>query len=268
MKSLQIGAALLLLCGVMALAADQPAPQTQPKESLVVDLGGNVKMEFVLVRPGAFTMGEADTGTRKVTLTQPFYLGKYEVTQEQWEKVMGSNPSKFKGAKNPVEMVSWDDCQTFLAKLKEKAPGHQFALPTEAQWEYACRAGTTDPVDVNSSDSWDACAWAINNSGGTTHPVGGKKPNAWGLYDMHGNVWEWCADRYGPYPSDAQTDPTGPATGRTRVMRGGGWGGYIAEVRSASRRASRPAEGDDYIGLRLVVEAGGAGTARPATPER
>jgi len=260
MKSLLIAAVLLLICGGMARAADQPpatadkpAPEKPLPELLTVDLGGEVKMELVLVKPGAFTMGEKDSAICRVTLTRPFYLGKYEVTQEQWEKVMGSNPSKFKGAKHPVETVSWDDCQSFLAKLKEKAPGHPFALPTEAQWEYACRAGsTTDP------DSWDEWAWGVNTAGGTTHPVGEKKPNPWGLYDMHGNVWEWCADFYGPYPSAAQTNPTGPASGRTRVLRGGSWGGYIGEVRSACRRASRPAEGDDYIGLRCVVVVGGA----------
>ena len=148
MKNLRIVTALLLWCGATTFAADQPAT-----EKLVVDLGDNVTMEFVLVRPGTFTMGDEEAGSlfplRKVTLTQPFYLGKYEVTQEQWEKVIGSNPSNFKGAKNPVETVSWDDCQSFLAKLKEKAPGHQFALPTEAQWEYACRAGSaTDPGNL------------------------------------------------------------------------------------------------------------------------
>jgi len=124
------------------------------EKELVVDLGGNVKMEFVLIRPGTFTMGDAEYEPHKVTLTQPFYLGKYEVTQEQWEKVMGSNPSNFKGAKNPVETVSWDDCQSFLAKLKEKAPGHQFALPTEAQWEYACRAGSATDPDNLGEFSW------------------------------------------------------------------------------------------------------------------
>ena len=160
-------------------------------------------------------------------------------------------------AKNPVETVSWDDCQSFLAKLKEKIPGHQFALPTEAQWEYACRAGTTtDPGTVDNPAGWEEFTWGSNNSGGMTHPAGEKKPNPWGLYDMHGNVWEWCADRFGPYPADAQTDPTGPATGRARVLRGGSWGGYIDEVRSASRRASRPAEGADFIGLRCVMVVG------------
>ena len=246
MMNLRIVAAFLLWCGATTFAADQPAP-----EKLVVDLGGNVKMEFVLIRPGTFTMGDAEFEPHKVTLTQPFYLGKYEVTQEQWEKVMGSNPSKFKGAKNPVETVSWDDCQSFLAKLKEKAPGHQFALPTEAQWEYACRAGSATDPDNLAEFGW-------SGSAGPTHPVGEKKPNPWGLYDMHGNICEWCADWYGPYPSAAQTDPTGPASGRTRVLRGGYWGDYLNRARSAARLGSKPDNRDDYMGLRCVVVVGGA----------
>ena len=258
-KSWLVVAVLLLMCGGMACAADQPpaaadqpAPDKQPKELLVVDLGGNVTMEFVLVKPGTFMMGEEDNGIHKVTLTKPFYLGKYEVTQEQWEKVMGSNPSHFKGAKNPVETVSWDDCQKFLAKLKEKAHDHQFALPTEAQWEYACRAGSaTDPEHL------EEFGWG---GGGdtTTYPVGGKKPNAWGLYDMHGNVWEWCADWYGRYSTAEQTDPTGPASGRARVLRGGAWGAYRSDMRSASRMGGIPSSCDDGRGLRCVMVVGEA----------
>jgi len=247
MASWLIVVVLLLVCGGMAPAADQPAPEKPLPELLTVDLGGNVTMEFVLARPGAFTMGDKDSAECAVTLTQPFYIGKYEVTQEQWEKVMGSNPSHFKGAKNPVETVSWDDCQKFLAKLKEKDHVHQFALPTEAQWEYACRAGTTTDPDNLYDYAWSG------DTGGVSHPVGQKKPNAWGLYDIHGNVREWCQDWYAPYPEHAQTDPTGPATGKTRVARGGSFAGYYEDVRSVCRRAWRPAESYDFIGLRCVV---------------
>ncbi len=222
------------------------------KQTLAVDLGGGMAMEFVLIRPGTFTMGDGNDA-HKVTLTKPFYIGKYEVTQEQWERVMGSNPSNFKGAKNPVEQVSWEDCQNFLAKLKEKAPGTQFSLPTEAQWEYACRAGTaTDP------GNWDEVAWYSNNSGSKTHPVGEKKPNAWGLYDMHGNVWEWCADWYGANSSSAQTAPTGPASGQWRVLRGGSWNYYPDNLRASYRINYYPAIHYYGIGVRCVVLVGGA----------
>ena len=161
-----------------------------------------------------------------MTITKPFYLGKYEVTQEQWEAVMGSNPSNFKGPKNPVEQVSWDDCQEFLDKLNAKAGGQggKFVLPTEAQWEYACRAGSTGKFCFGDDEKQlGEYAWYDENSDSKTHPVGEKKPNAWGLYDMHGNVWEWCQDWYGAYGAEAVDDPSGPTTGSGRVFRGGGW---------------------------------------------
>ena len=141
-----------------------------------------------------------------MTITKPFYLGKYEVTQEQWEAVMGSNPSHFKGPKNPVEQVSWDDCQQFLVKLNAKSGGQgsKFVLPTEAQWEYACRAGSTGKFCFGDDEKQlGEYAWYEANSGDKTHPVGEKKPNTFGLHDMHGNVWEWCQDWYGEYGAEA-----------------------------------------------------------------
>ena len=167
-------------------------------------------------------------------ITKPFYLGKYLVTQEQWEAVMGNNPSHFKGPKNPVEQVSWDDCQQFLeqAQREGRPRGGKFQLPTEAQWEYACRAGSTTRYCFGDDESeLGEYAWYDANSGSKTHPVGEKKPNAWGLYDMHGNVWEWCQDWYdgGYYANSPTDDPTGPATGSDRVFRGGGWD-YAGEV--------------------------------------
>ena len=177
----------------------------------------------------------------KVTITKPFYMGKYEVTQEQWEAVMGSNPSNFKGAKNPVEQVSWEDCEKFIGKLKEKVSGRDFRLPTEAEWEYACRAGsTTDYCYGDGDESLDEYAWYYGNSESKTHPVGQKKANAWGLYDMHGNVWEWCSDWYGDYADGAVSDPKGPESGSARVLRGGSWGGNARDCRSACRHSYDP----------------------------
>ena len=230
-----------------------------------IDLGGGVQMELVFVRPGSFMMG-SDAGSsdekpvHKVTLAKPFYLGKFEVTQEQWQAVMGSNPSNFKGPKLPVENVSWNDCQSFLTKLQEKT-GRKFALPTEAQWEYACRAGTTTRYSFGDSDaSLAEYGWFSSNSGSTTHPVGERKPNPWGLYDMHGNVWEWCADWFASsYPSGDATDPQGALSGSSRVLRGGAWIGSAVALRSSFRSDLRP----DYcyyrdIGLRCVMVMGEA----------
>ena len=239
----------LLLFAPLGRSADAP----EPKENIAVDLGGGVTLEFVLIRPGDFIMGsdkyECELPVHKVKISKPFYLGKYEVTQAQWEKVMGANPSTFKGAKNPVESVTWDDCQSFLAKLREKAPGTDFRLPTEAQWEYACRAGTTTVYGFGDSEaSLGEYAWYGGNSGLTTHPVGEKKSNAWGLYDMHGNVWEWCAD----WCDDTySTDERG--SGSLRVLRGGSWRNNATGCRSSYRRRLGPAFRNGYIGLRLVV---------------
>jgi len=229
-----------------------------PKRNLTVNLGGGVTVDFVLIRPGSFTMGPNeihpdDSVAHKVTLTTPFYLSKYEVTQEQWEKVMDGNPSNFKGTKNPVEQVSWADCQSFVAKLKEKLPGQPFRLPTEAEWEYACRAGATGDYRGGEGDgSLAEYAWHVGNGNETTHPVGKKKPNAWGLYDMHGNVWEWCADWYGEYAAAAVNDPQGPSSGSFRVIRGGSWCDRAGNCRATSRNYYFPSGSFNSIGLRLA----------------
>jgi formylglycine-generating enzyme required for sulfatase activity len=240
------------------------AAMPELKDTATVDLGGGVKMEFVLIRPGSFTMG-SDVGHKdeipvhKVTLTQPFYLGKYEVTQEQWEKVMGGNPSVFKGTNLPVENVSWNDCQSFLAELQRKT-GRKFALPTEAQWEYACRAGTTTTFSFGDDETTLAeHAWYAANSDRKTHPVGQKKPNAWGLYDMHGNVFEWCADWYTEsYPKEDATNPLGGASGERRVIRGGAWLYIPDNLRSADRSFSPPGYRVNEYGLRCVMLTGAA----------
>ena len=201
-------------------------------------------MEFVRIPAGSFVMGspEDEEGRsslegpqRKVTISQDFWMGRYEVTQEEWEAVMGKNPSRFKrcGPRCPVERVSWEDVQEFLRRLNERESGSGYAyrLPTEAEWEYAARAGTTGPR----YGELDEIAWYLDNSGRKTHPVGQKRANAWGLHDMLGNVAEWVADWYGEYPSGASTDPTGPRSGSNRVPRGGSWASDAGSVRSAIR---------------------------------
>ncbi|MBI4025238.1 MAG: formylglycine-generating enzyme family protein [Verrucomicrobia bacterium] len=260
----RIGCLLFLMVQLAAFSETQ----AQTKEAtlqdaigtvkqLSVDLGGGVKMEFVEIRPGAFQMGSAQGGdetAHKVTLTKPYYLGKYEMTQEQWQAVMGNNPSNFKDPKKPVDSVSWDDCQNFLAKLNEKIATQKFSLPTEAQWKYASRAGGTGEYGFgNDETDLGAYAWYSNNANSTTHPVGEKKPNAWGLYDMHGNVWEWCADWHANYQGNAETDPVGAASGSGRVLRGGSWSSPAALCRCALRTYIRPASRSYLCGLRLVV---------------
>jgi formylglycine-generating enzyme required for sulfatase activity len=221
-------------------------------------LGGGVKMHFVLVQPGFFQMGSANGFAREkpvhtVTITRPFYLSACKVTQEQWQAIMGTDWSSFKGPKNPVDSVSWDDCQTFLRKLSEKLGGG-FRLPTEAEWEYACRAGSTTAYCYGDDEArLGDYAWFAGNSGGATHPVALKKPNAWGLYDVHGTVWEWCQDWYGPYADGAVTDPRGPDAGDYRVLRGGSWRFDARHARSAFRTGIAPASGlNGYAGLRVA----------------
>jgi formylglycine-generating enzyme required for sulfatase activity len=240
-----------------------------PKETLVVELAPGLNMEFVLIRPGTFTMGSNDTPllnekpAHAVTITKPFYLGKFEVTQKQWVAVMERNQSFFKGSaplndasQLPVENVSWVLCQNFLEKLNARLPGYKFRLPTEAEWEYACRAGTTGEYSFGGSGALDAHAWYGGNAGGTTHPVGGKAPNAWGLHDMYGNVWEWCHDQFGSYPAEAVSDPSGPtsSTSGGRVLRGGGWSNTAKHVNSTFRFDDGPGILMRYYGFRCVAE--------------
>jgi formylglycine-generating enzyme required for sulfatase activity len=236
-----------------------------------VDLGGGVALELVLIPPGMFDMGspENEPGrwkgegpVHRVRISRPFYMGKYEVTQEVWEKVMGANPSYFKGAKNPVDNVSWDDCQEFLRKLNamDKNP-RQFRLPTEAEWEWACRAGVRSRFCFGDDDArLGEYAWYAANSDFTTHPVGEKRPNAWGLHDGHGNVWEWCGDWYDEHGANAwpgvfrwTTDPVGPPSGAARVLRGGSLDDVAGDCRSAYRYGSGPDNRLDVPGFRVVV---------------
>jgi len=228
-------------------------------------------MHFVFIPPGEFMMGSPDSekdrdarreGTGKqhrARLTTPFYLGKYEVTQAEWKAVVGNNPSKFPGDRNPVEMVSWDDCQTFVNRLQSaiRNPDSEFrfSLPTEAQWEYACRAGTRTRFyygdDLDYKDLADH-AWFKGNSGGKTHPVGEKKPNAWSLYGMGGNVCEWCQDCYASYVKGAVSDPSGPERGNP-LIRGGSWYDTGTVCRSAYRGWASPSYRHSHLGCRLAL---------------
>jgi len=224
----------------------------KPRDVDTADLGGGMKMELVYVPAGSFQMGSPDSEQGRNDSEGPvhtveldgFWMAKYEVTQEQYEAVMGKNPSNFKGAKNPVEMVSWNDAADFCRKLADKvgrasspaSAGRTFRLPTEAEWEYACRAGSTTRFCFGDSDNGlDEYAWYTANSGSKAHPVGEKKPNEWGLYDMHGNVWEWCGDWYAEYGAGSAKNPQGPSSGEGRVLRGGSWIHNPYSCRSASR---------------------------------
>jgi len=210
-------------------------PKRIAGEECEFEIASSVKLVMCWIPPGEFLMGSpedemgrCDSETQhRVKITQGFWLAKTQTTQAQWQAVMGNNPSRFQGEDLPVENVSWNDiCGNesgpggFLGELNGRLPsGGRFHLPTEAQWEYACRAGTTGP------DSGDLheMGWYSDNSDDRTHPAGEKKPNAWGLHDMLGNVWEWCSDWYGDFDPSAVTDPTGPADGSYHVIRGGGW---------------------------------------------
>ena len=179
-----------------------------------------------------------------------------EVTQEMWESVMGDNPSYNKGTNLPVEDVSWEDCQEYIKKLNQTGgipSGYKLSLPTEAQWEYACRAGSTGAY--GGTGDLDEMGWYYDNSGGETHEVRGKKPNAWGLYDMHGNVWEWCQDwyDYGYYEKSPDQDPPGPGSGSSRVYRGGSWYSNARDCRSAIRSRYAPGYRGSLLGLRLAL---------------
>ena len=251
------------------------------------EIANSIGMKLVLISAGEFVMGspegekermarenspqlrvqrtqpfflrkEKEFPEHKVKITRPFYLGAMEVTQGQWKAVMDSNPSGFKGDDLPVETLSWNSCQEFLKKLSDKE-GKTYRLPTEAEWEYACRAGSTAPYCFGDDEArLDEFAWSGANSDKTTHPVGQKKPNAWGLYDMHGNVCEWCGDRIGEYAKDTVTDPTGAETGEG-VLRGGSWNDAATKCRSAFRDShiqeySGTNAKDHRNGFRVVCE--------------
>ncbi len=212
------------------------------------------RFDFCPVPAGIFMMGDETSGPiHQVSISKDFHLGKYPVTQIQWETVMGTNPSHFKNPDRPVEMVSWEDCQEFIKRLNTMNKG-SYRLPTEAEWEYACRAGSTGIYCFGDDESQlGDYAWYSANSGSQTQPVGKKKPNAWGLHDMHGNVFEWCQDWHGDYTADAFIDPTGPSTGLYRVFRGGGWCNAASYATSSNRDGGVPGCRYNGFGFRLVL---------------
>lgn len=232
--------------------------ETPPAGKETADTVTNtIGMRLQLILPGKFLMGSESTEDEdemplhEVTITKPFYIGVYEVTQEEWTAVMENSPSKFPGPKRPVEQVSWDDVQDFLEKLSKKEKA-LYRLPTEAEWEFACRAGSKELFYWG--DSWDdEYGWCKINGGGETHDVGSKKPNAWGLYDMSGNVFEWCQDWYAIYPEALEaTDPQGASGGDARVLRGGSWSFQPEGCRSAYRYVNAPEGRYHFYGFRVV----------------
>ena len=227
----------------------------------------SIGVDFVKIPAGAFMMGDAagesDEKLHRVTLTRPFYMGVHEVTNAEWKQVMGSVPSYWKEDARPVVMVSWGDAVEFCQKLsalpEERKVGRVYRLPTEAEWEYACRAGTTTKYSFGDDESLlGDYGWSLKNSSEQTHPVGQKKPNAWGLYDMHGNVEEWCSDWLGDYPDGEVTNPQGPSLGSSRISRGCCWSNSATVCRSAYRGRSHPAGRSSRQGFRLAVSPSGA----------
>jgi formylglycine-generating enzyme required for sulfatase activity len=208
------------------------------------NLTNSLGMEFVLIPAGSFQMGsnvlDDEKPVHTVSITKAFYLGKYEVTQGQWTQIMGENPSWFKGENLPVEQVFWSDAQEFIRRLNLKEGRDGYRLPTEAEWEYAARAGLDSWPSAK--DALGQVAWYAENAGGATHPVGGKKPNAWGLCDMLGNVNEWVADWFSSvyYAQSPAKDPAGPSSGTFRARRGGSWSDEAANCRPARRAFDAP----------------------------
>jgi len=212
---------------------------------------------MVLIKAGTFMRIKYP-----VTITRDFWIGKYEVTQGEFTAVAGRNPSHFVGDSNrPVEKVTFFDATAYCAAVtqRERNAGHlpagyEYRLPSEAEWEYACRAGTTNQFSFGDDSTMaDQFAWTAENSEATTHPVGLKRPNPWGLYDMHGNVWEWCLDWFAVYPAAPLTDPTGPSSSKFKLFKGGGWNQSVDYARSANRFMMSPSNGIHFVGFRVAL---------------
>ena len=257
MKNSQIDESALSVSAIN-LTPNWSASVTPSQRAVLEKLIANM----VKVEGSTFTMGatpeqgndayEYERPAHQVTLSD-YYIGRYEVTQKEWQAVMGDNPSKFYGDNLPVDYVSCNDCQDFINKLNQLT-GLKFRLPTEAEWEFAARGGKQSKgYKYSGSDNIGVVAWYTGNSGGKTHQVGTKEPNELGIYDMSGNVWEWCGDWYGSYSSSAQTNPTGPSSGSYRVLRGGSWYNNAGYCRVSNRSSNYPSYRNDYFGFRVVL---------------
>jgi formylglycine-generating enzyme required for sulfatase activity len=250
------------------LERPKPTPQKIPEPDLSEPLSAekfsnSLDMHFVLIPAGTFMMGsgieqegdEDEKPQHQVTLSSPLYVQTTPVTQGQWHQVMGENPSFFRecGEDCPVENVSWDEVQEFIEKLNRMEGTDQYRLPTESEWECACRAGSTGSFCFGDQEAeLGKYAWYEKNSEKSTHPVGLLKANPWGLYDVHGNVYEWCQDWYGQYPPGPVTDPEGPSSGEHRVLRGGSWNGDADDLRSAYRLRFSPGYRYNHVGFRVA----------------
>jgi formylglycine-generating enzyme required for sulfatase activity len=234
--------------------------QNIKSDNITLKVNG-VEFKMVWVEGGTFTMGctpeqggdcrDYEKPAHSVTVSS-YYMGETEVTQALWRAVMGNNPSYFKGDNLPVELVSWEDAQEFIEKLN-RLTGRTFRLPTEAEWEYAARGGSKSRgYKYSGSNSIDAVAWYYGNSGEKTHPVKGKQANELGLYDMSGNVYEWCSDWFGSYGTSSQRDPDGPGTGSYRVFRGGCWLCNAQNCRVSYQICDTPSSSGSLLGFRLV----------------
>ncbi len=259
MRTDRIAGCVLLVTAMVLLAA--AGCRTREKPPKPGDTFTNsIGMKLVCVPAGSFLMGSPDDEPRraddefqhKVDISRAFWIGTTEVTQKQWQAVMENNPSNFQGEELPVERMSWKSAVAFCRKLSEKE-GRTYRLPTEAEWEYACRAGSA--AAYAGTGELDDMGWYADNSGGATHPAGTKQPNGWGIYDMHGNVAEWCADFYDvQYPREEVTDPNGPAEGTYRVVRGGSWSSFAPSARCAARTSTPASYQVKQTGFRILLE--------------
>jgi formylglycine-generating enzyme required for sulfatase activity len=248
-------------CGTKLVIPSLPVnPLPASSKNFIEDLGGGVQLEMIYIPGGIFEMGDYDGNASEKPPHQvninPFYLGKYVFTQEQYQAVKGTNPSKFQGAKRPVEQVNWNQTMEFCKKLSQKT-GKNYRLPSESEWEYACRAGTKTKYYFGDDEKQlGDYAWYDGNSNWETHPVGQKKPNQFGLYDMHGNVWEWCSDRWHENYYNTLTDGSSWETGtdNNRVRRGGSWSFSAALCRSAFRLRYSPGFYLRNLGFRVALD--------------